>query len=427
MKSNTQLVLSVIIFLVSYGFIIWDKIDKTLIALAGAGLMIGVKIISQDYAFKEAVDYNTLALLIGMMVIVMVLKRTGVFEYLAIKTVKVAKADPIRILVFMSIITGILSALLDNVTTIMLILPITISIAKDLKLNPIPLILSQIFASNTGGTATLIGDPPNILIGSQVGLTFMDFVNNVSVIAIPILFLTTYLFVLLYKKKLFVSEVLKKQVMTIDEKQFIKDRGLLIKSLVVMGLTLVGFMFHGQLHFESGSIAFAGAIILLLVAKFNAKEILHEVEWDTIFFFVGLFILVGGIKSTGVITLLADGMLKITHGDLVLTTLAILWGSAIASAFINNIPFVATMISLVKDMGAMSGMSLAPIWWALSLGACLGGNGTIIGASANVIAVDMAKEAGYKISFWDFLKFAFPLMILTIFIASGYIYFRYLL
>ena len=420
------MIISVIIFVVSYGLIVMDKIDKTVVALAGAGLMIVVKIVSQDYAFKEAVDYNTLALLIGMMVIVMIMKRTGLFEYLAIKTVKIAKADPVRILVLLSIITGILSALLDNVTTILLILPVTISIAKDLNLNPIPLILSQIFASNAGGTATLIGDPPNILIGSQVGLTFMDFIKNLAVIVIPIMFLTTYLFVLLYKNKLFVAEALKKQVMAINENECIKDSRLLIKCLIVMGMTLVGFMLHGQLHYESGTIAFVGAVLLLLISKFNAEEILHEVEWDTIFFFIGLFILVGGIKSTGVIKLLAGGIINVTHGDLVFTTLAILWVSAIASAFINNIPFVATMISLVKDMGTMSGMNLTPIWWALSLGACLGGNGTIIGASANVIAVDMAREEGYKISFWDFLKVAFPLMILTLFIATGYIYFRYL-
>jgi Na+/H+ antiporter NhaD/arsenite permease-like protein len=420
---DVQMILSIVIFVVSYVFIALDKVDKTIVALTGAVLMILVRILNQDFAFKEAVDYNTLSLLVGMMVIVMILKRTGIFEYLAIKTVKLAKGEPLKILVLLSIITGLLSALLDNVTTILLILPVTLSIAKDLKISPIPFILTSVFASNTGGAATLIGDPPNILIGSQVGLTFLDFLKNNAVIAIPILFVTTFIFAWKYKKQLVVPDSIKKSLMEIDETQYIKDSTLLWKGGIVIGITMLGFILHGQLHYESGTIAFAGGVLLLLLSKLRAEEILHEV--DTIFFFIGLFILVGGIKQTGVIKMLASGVLSITNGNLALTTIVILWGSAIASAFINNIPFVATMINMVKEMGAISGMPLNPIWWALSLGACLGGNGTIIGASANVIAVDMAAEAGCKISFGQYLKEAFPMMLLTILISTVYLYFAY--
>lgn len=420
------MILSIIIFVVSYVFIALDRFDKTAIALTGAALMILVRVVNQDFAFKEAVDYNTLALLVGMMVIVMILKRTGIFEYLAIKTVKLAKGDPVRILIFLSIITGVLSALLDNVTTILLILPVTLSIAKDLKISPVPFILTSVFASNTGGTATLIGDPPNILIGSQVGLTFLDFLKNNAVIAFPILFITTFLFAWKYRKQLVVPDSIKKYLMGLDETQYIKDKGLLLKGGIVMGITMIGFILHGQLHYESGTVAFAGGVLLLLISKFRAEEILHEVEWDTIFFFIGLFILVGGIKETGVIKMLAGGVLSVTHGNLAITTIVVLWGSAIASAFINNIPFVATMINMVKEMGAISGMPLTPIWWALSLGACLGGNGTIIGASANVIAVDMAAEDGCKITFGQYIKEAFPMMILTIAIGTVYLYFAFL-
>ncbi len=425
-NSTLQMVISGAIFVIAYALIIWDKLDRTVVALSGASLMVLLRILSQETAFME-IDYNTLGLLISMMVIVMITKRTGVFEYLAVKTVKAAKGDPVRIIILLSLITGLLSALLDNVTTILLILPVTLSVAKDLKINPVPFIISEIFASNVGGTATLIGDPPNIMIGSSVGLSFMDFVNNAAVIAIPMLFITTYILVLIYRKKLHTTPEAKAKVLEMNENECIKDRKLLVKSLVVLCITILGFVLHGVLHFESATIAIGGAVLLLLISGVKMEKVLHEVEWKTIFFFVGLFIMVGGIKETGIIKLLAEGVIDLTHGDLVLTTLSILWVSAIASAFIDNIPFVATMIPLVKDMGMMTGMDLAPVWWALSLGACLGGNGTIIGASANVIATGMAEEHGHKITFGQFFKVAFPIMLITIVISTVYIYLRYLI
>ena len=388
--------------------------------------MILFKILSQENAFSE-IDFNTLGLLISMMVIVMITKRSGIFEYMAVKTVKIARGEPIIILVLLSITTGLLSAVLDNVTTILLIIPVTLSITNDLHINPIPFIITEIFASNVGGTATLVGDPPNIMIGSSVGLSFMDFIKNSAPIAIPILFMITFIFVLIYRKKLVATSEAKTKIMEMDEKKCIKDRSLLIKSLLILSLTIIGFMLHSVLHYESATIAITGAVALLFISNIRPEKILHEVEWKTIFFFVGLFIMVGGLKEAGVIKILAKNAIDLTQGDLILTTMAILWVSAIASAFLDNIPFVATMIPLIKDMGAISGMNLTPIWWALSLGACLGGNGTIIGASANVIATGLAEDQGHKITFRNYFKVAFPIMLLSIVACSIYLFIFYLM
>lgn len=414
------------IFVIAYSLIIWDKFDKMVITLCGAALMILTNVLNQQKAFGE-IDMNTIGLLISMMIIVITTKKSGVFEYLAIKMVKVAKADPIRILIFLSIITGLLSAFLDNVTTILLVLPVTLDVAKELHFNPVPIIISEVFASNVGGTATLIGDPPNIMIGSSVGLNFIDFLKNDAVIIIPILLITTYIFALVYRKKLVTTEKAKEIIMGVDERNSIRDVKLLKKSLIVLSVTMIGFVLHGQLHYESATIAISGAVVLMLISGIHPEKILREVEWNTIFFFVGLFIMVGGIKEAGIIKQFAEGVVEITKGNLMLTTMAILWVSAIASAFIDNIPFVATMLPLIKDLGMITGMKLGPLWWALSLGACLGGNGTVIGASANVIATGMAQEYGHKITFKSYFKIAFPVMILTIIISTIYLYFRFLL
>lgn len=423
--TTVQVILSLIIFIAAYALIIIDRLDRAVVAMSGGVLMILLKILSQEKAF-EGIDFNTIGLLISMMVIVMILKRSGVFEYLAIRIVKAAKGEPVAILVLLSIATGIMSAFLDNVTTVMLIIPVTLSIAKDLHVNPVPFIISGVFASNVGGTATLIGDPPNIMIGSDVGFSFMDFIKNNSVIVLPLLFLTVYIFVLIYKKKLRTTEEAKRLVMAMDERSFIKDRRLLVKGLAVLGLTIVGFLLHGTLGYESATVSIAGASALLLISGLRPEKVLHEIEWKTIFFFTGLFIMVGGLKETRVIDAIAKGVVELTRGDIVLMSLAILWVSAIASAFIDNIPFVATMIPVLKDVALISGIDLTPAWWSLSLGACLGGNGTIIGASANVIAVGLAEEHGHKITFGRFFRLAFPIMLLTIAICSVYIYFAFL-
>ena len=425
MNNSTFFILSIIIFVGVYALIIWDKFDRAVVALSGAMLMVLLRILNQEEAFA-AIDYNTIGLLIAMMIIVMIMKRTGIFEYMAVKIIKASKAEPFRLIIFISVATGTLSAFLDNVTTILLMLPIALSVTKELKVNPVPFVISAVFESNVGGTATLIGDPPNIMIGSQAGLTFMDFVFNESAICFLILFVTSLLFAFIYKKELVTEEHLKQKILAMNEKDSIKDYLLLKKSLAVFVLVIIGFLFHGALHFESSTIALTGAVILLFISGIDSELVLIEVEWKTIFFFSGLFILVGGIEATGVIAMMAKGVIALTGGDLFLTAMAILWVSAIASAFIDNIPFVATMIPLILQLGQMSDINIWPLWWALSLGACLGGNGTAIGASANVVAIGMMDREGVHISFGYYFKVAFPVMLITIVISMAYICFVYL-
>ncbi|NJD04842.1 MAG: ArsB/NhaD family transporter [Ruminiclostridium sp.] len=423
---STIAIVAALIFIAVYAIIISEKIDRTVIALTGAALMVIIGILNQEEAFR-AIDFNTLGLLISMMVIVFITQRTGVFQFLAIKACKASRGEPWLIIALMSLITGILSAFLDNVTTILLILPITLSVAKDLRLNPIPFIISEVFASNVGGTATLIGDPPNIMIGTKTGLGFMDFIKNDTPIILPLLIITTITFVLIYRKRLHTKDEYKKKIMELNENEAIKDHILLRKCLMVLGLTILGFILHGFLHIESSTVAISGAVILMLIARVKIEHVFKEVEWKTIFFFAGLFMLVGGIEKVGILKMIAKGVIDLTGGSMFATTLAVLWVSAIASAFIDNIPFVATMIPLIQAMGALGISDLGPLWWALSLGACLGGNGTIIGASANVVASGMAEEAGHKITFGKYFKVAFPVMLVTIVISSVYLIVFYLI
>jgi len=425
---TTEMIVSSIIFIVVYIFIVSEKIDRVVVALGGGIIMVLAGFITQEHAFKESIDFNTLGLLISMMVIVMITARTGVFEYLAIKVVKLAKGSPGKVLVYMSLITAAASAFLDNVTTILLILPISLDVTRELKIKPVPFIIAQIFASNIGGTATLIGDPPNIMIGAQAGLTFMDFIKNDAPVIVPILAFTTFAFWFVYRKHLHTNPENRKKVMLLDEKSAIKDKVLLIKSLTVLGLTILGFIFHGKLEFESSTVAITGAVILLLISRVHPEAVFKEVEWKTIFFFAGLFMLVGGIEQAGVLKFIADGIVDATGGDLMLLGISILWVSAIVSAFVDNIPFTATMIPLIKEVGAAAtGISIWPLWWALSLGACLGGNGTIIGASANVVASGMAEERGHKITFGEYFKTSFPIMLITIIISTVYLLVFYLI
>ena len=424
-SETASLYIAISIFVITYVFIVLETFDRTVVALSGACLMILLKLINQESAIEE-VDFNTLGLLVGMMILVLITKRSGLFEYIAIAIVKFAKASPKKIMIYLSLATGLLSALLDNVTTIMLVVPITLNISKELNINSIPLIITEVFMSNVGGTGTLIGDPPNIIIGSKVNLTFTDFIINNGPFAILTLVVTVGLFTLRHQKELKTFKELKEKLLETDAKQMIKDKAILWKSLVVLACVFVLFMLHGTLGFESATIALTGAAVLLLISNVDVEEILSEIEWGTILFFVGLFILVGGLKTVGAIDKLAEFVLKLTDGNLVLTAISILWVSAIASAFIDNIPFVTTMIPLILHMGEISNMNTKPLWWALSLGACLGGNGTIVGASANVVAVGLTKKQGHKITFKKFLIEAFPMMILTISMATVYIYLLYL-
>ena len=423
---TNQALFAIGIFLVTYAFIISEKLHRTIVAMCGGILMVLFGIVTQEQAIHH-IDFNTLGLLIGMMILVAVTAQTGVFKYVAIRAAKAARGKPIRILVYLSIITALASAFLDNVTTVLLIVPVTFSIARQLQLNPVPFLISEIISSNAGGTATLIGDPPNIMIGSSVPeLDFMAFLVNLSPIIIVIMAATIVCLVLIYRKQLTTTPELSAKIMQLNERDEITDKKLLKKSLTVMALTIIGFMLHGALHLESATIALTGAFLLLLITgEHYLEDAISKVEWSTIFFFIGLFVLVSGLVETGVIAKLAGEAIKLTGADPMKTSLLILWLSAIASAFVDNIPFVATMIPMIKEMGALGITNLEPLWWSLALGACLGGNGTLIGASANVIVAGLAAKEGHHIGFVSFMKIAFPLMIMSILISHAYVYLRY--
>lgn len=347
---------------------------------------------------KKALELNTIGLLIGMMIIVGITRRTGVFEFLAIKAAQWAEGKPVKILLAMSVITAVLSALLDNVTTVLLVVPVTFSIVDTLRLNPMPFLVTEIIASNIGGTATLIGDPPNIMIGSAVPeLSFMDFIINLAPIAFLVFLVTSGIICWLYRKELTYNPDLAAKLTAINPLDEIKDYALMKKSLFVLGLTIVGFGLHQTFHWDSSVVALSGAVLLMVIAREEPEDVLLTVEWPTIFFFVGLFILVGGLEKVGVIHAIAEGALKLTGGEMLTTSMLVLWLSAIASALVDNIPFVATMIPLIKTMGQLGGITnLEPLWWSLALGACLGGNGTLIGASANVIVAGIAEKNGFR-------------------------------
>ncbi|MGB9839535.1 ArsB/NhaD family transporter [Thermovenabulum sp.] len=413
-------VISVAVFIITFIFIISEKLNRTVAAMLGAMFLMIIRLIDQTTAIKF-IDYTTIGVLVGMMIVISIIKRTGLFQYLAIKSAKMAKGDPLKIIVMFGIMTGVISAFLDNVTTVLLMIPVTIVIAKMLKLNPVPFIMSEVLSSNIGGTATLIGDPPNIMIGSEAGLGFLDFIVNLTPVVLIILSVTVFILRYIYRNELKVDENLRMQIMKLDENNAIVDRTLLVKSLVVLALIITGFFLHKHLGYESSTIALGGATLLLLISGLQIDELLVEVEWTTIFFFISLFIIVGTLNEVGVISILANNVVNLTKGNLVLTGIVILWASAILSAFLDNIPFVATMIPLIKGLGAITGINITPLWWALSLGACLGGNGTLVGASANVVTAGVMEKEGYKITFKDFTKLGFPLMLISIVISTVYL------
>ena len=428
------------IFLISYVVIISEKVHKTVVALFAASLMLVLKILSQYEAFhveELGVDWNVIFLLIGMMTIINLMRPTGFFEYIAIKSAKAGKGDPMRIMTIFAIVTAVLSALLDNVTTVLLLAPVTLLIADALEVDPIPFLIVEALASNIGGTATLIGDPPNIMIASKAKLNFMDFIYNLTPIVIVLMVVLLFIIKIVFGKKLKTREELKQRIMQMNEKEAIKDPLMLKKSLFVLGLVLVGFVFHGTLELQPATVALFGAGLLLLLSNTHEPHhYLAEIEWPTIFFFIGLFILVGGVVKVGLIKLMSLKMLALTQGNLLATSMIVMWFSAIASAIVDNIPYVATMNPLIIDMAKQmwpqeTGLALLrhpdlmPIWWSLALGACLGGNGSPIGASANVIVVGMAEKAGKKISFMRFVAYGFPIMLLTVFISMIYVWLRY--
>ncbi|WP_405175063.1 ArsB/NhaD family transporter [Paenibacillus sp. FSL H8-0261] len=423
-----QAIWAIGIFLLIYGLIISEKIHRTILAMLGAIVMVAMGIVDQETALHH-IDFNTIGLLVGMMMIVGITAETGLFKYAAVKSAKLAKGKPRRILIALFVVTAVASAFLDNVTTVLLMVPVTFSITRQLRINPLPFLMSQIIASNVGGTATLIGDPPNIMIGSAVKeLTFMSFISNLTPVIIIIMLAYIPLLLLMFGKQIKSTPELQQSIMNMDEKAMITDHKLLRKCLIVLGITITGFFLHQALHLESATVALAGAFLLLLLTggEHMLEKAFHSVEWITIFFFIGLFVLVSGLVETGVIAELAAKAIDLTGGDVLMSSMMILWVSAIASAFLDNIPFVATMIPLIQEMGQMGITNLEPLWWSLALGACLGGNGTLIGASANLIVAGLAGKEGYPITFMKYLKVGFPLMLLSIVISSIYLYLRYL-
>lgn len=416
-------IIAILIFLLVMITIISEKINRSIVAMAGALLMIIFNILSTESALSH-IDFNTIGVLIGMMLFVAVIKNSGLFEYIAILSAKKAKGDPWKIMIFFMLITAILSAILDNVTTVLLIGPMTIVITEILQINPTPFLITQILASNIGGSATLIGDPPNIMIGSAANLSFTDFIINLGPAVVIIIFCTILCFKFIFKNKLHVDNEFKAKIITLDESKSIKDKPLLIKGLIVMSLILIGFMFHNVIHLDSSIVALTGATIMLFIGKQDVDDILSTIEWSTIAFFGGLFVIVGGLVEVGLINMIAESLIDLTRGNLILTMLVILWLSAIISSFLDNIPFVATLIPLILTMQTQ-GIDVIPIWWATSLGACLGGNGTLIGASANIVLANVGQKNGYPISFKEYFKIGFPLMLLSIIISTFYLLIKF--
>jgi Na+/H+ antiporter NhaD/arsenite permease-like protein len=428
--------LSTALFVLTYAVIITERINRAIVALIGAGLMITLGVISQQAAIR-GIDFNTLGLLTGMMVVVAVSRRSGVFQFVAVWSAKRVQARPWGILVMLSVVTAVFSALLDNVTTVLLIAPVTLLITEELEVRPYPYLFAEIFASNIGGTATLIGDPPNIMIGSAVNLSFNDFVVNLAPITPLILASTLAVVYVIWGRDLRASDAARRRVMSFNEREAITDVRLMKQSLLVIALVILGFVLAHPLGLEPATIAMMGAALILLLTSIgesaedqseNVHRSFGEVEWVTIFFFVGLFILVHGIEHAGLLEILAGKVLEVTGGDMTNTAMAILWVSAVFSAIVDNIPFVATMIPLIESMAPTFGgaENLLPLWWSLALGACLGGNGSLVGASANLIVAGFAERAGHRIKFVTFMLMAFPLMIMSILIATVYLLLRYL-
>ena len=416
--SITQII-ALAIFVAVIAVIVSEKLHRAACALIGAVLLILIGILNPAEALGY-IDFNTIGVLIGMMMFVAVVKNSGIFEYLAVKAARLAKGDPWKIMVYFMIITALLSAFLDNVTTVLLIGPMTFSICKTLELNPVPYLLTQIISSNLGGTSTLIGDPPNIMIGSAADITFLQFCIYDGPIVVIVMIASIIGFRFIYRKGLSVTPEKMELIMQMDEKSEIRDHALFIKSIVMICLVAIAFILHDTLGLKTSIIALSCAALMILIGKQDVEETVHDVEWPTIVFFTFLFIVVGGLEKVGLIHMLAVTMMNATGTHYVALMLVLLWVSALCSAVLDNIPFVATLIPLIQQMQD-AGLDVWPLWWAVSIGACFGGNGTIIGASANVVLTGIANRKGYPITFMDYLKIGLPMMLLSIVLATIYL------
>ena len=427
------IVVATTILVVAYIFIATEKIPKMTVALVGASLTLLLGLLGQSqkvngtfdpHYFINFVDFNVIFLLVSMMIIVSIATRSGMFSWVANEMLKKTKGHPKTILCCLAIFTAIASAFLDNVTTVILIMPITFAIAKELEINPVPFLITEILASNIGGTATLIGDPPNIIIGSAANFSFMDFINELTLIVAIILFVVIAILVFWFRKHLHATEENMAKVANLDNSKTITDKALMIRSLFVLFLVILGFVTHDITHIQTCVCAMAGASILLLFEK--PHEILHEVEWNTIFFFIGLFVIIGGFEAAGGIEIMAKWLLDVTQGSQAIASYVILWGSGILSGIIDNIPYTATMAPMISEITATKGMDFAyPLWWALSLGACLGGNMTIIGAAANVIVSETSAASGHPIKFMEYLKYGVVVTMVSLLLSTDYVYLRY--
>ena len=420
---TTAQIISIVIFVVVMVFIISEKVHRTTAALAGAVALILAGVVSFDTGV-EHIDFGTLGVLVGMMIFVAVVKNSGIFEYLAIRAAKIAKGSPWLIMVLFVLITAVLSAFLDNVTTVLLIGPVTYTVCKMLEVNPIPFFLTEIIASNVGGTATLIGDPPNIMIGSATGLTFFDFLANDGPAVLIILVVSIAIFYVMYGRNMGASQEKRDHIMAMHAHEAIKDQGLFKKSVVMIFLVALAFVVHGALDIEPSVVALAAAAIMLIIGRADVEHTLMDVEWATIGFFAGLFVVVGGLAETGVIEMMAYALIDATGGNLMVTIIVLVWASAIISSFLDNIPLVATLIPIITTMES-TGMDVMPLWWAVSLGACIGGIGTLIGASANVVLASISGKYGHPITFMEYTKVGFPLMILFTAISCAYLVLRF--
>ena len=432
--SSHSVLVSASLLILAYIFIALERIPKVTIALLGGALTIVLGLVSQTktlgdginpHYFINFIDFNVIFLLVSMMVIVSITTRSGVFNWIANELLKFTKGHPVKVLCALGLFTAVTSAFLDNVTTVILIMPITFAIAKKLDIDPIPFLLTEIFSSNIGGTATLIGDPPNIIIGSAGGLSFIDFIKELTPVILVIMCVILTVLAFIFRKKLHASQDKMDEVAKIDNSHTITDKALMIRSTLILAFVILGFMLHDVTHIETCVVAMLGASILLIFEKPN--EILQDVEWNTIFFFIGLFIIIGGLEASGGIKLMAEWILKVTQGSQAATSMIILWASGVISGIIDNIPYTATMAPMLVEIEKTMGATYAyPLWWALSLGACLGGNMTIIGAAANVIVSENAAKSGHPISFMRFLKYGVGVVAISLLISTAYIYLRFL-
>ncbi|MRG88250.1 ArsB/NhaD family transporter [Salinibacillus xinjiangensis] len=421
---------SIAIFLISYLFIILEKVNRALVALTGGVLMLCAGVFTWNDAFQSYIDWHTITLLFSMMVLVSITQKTGFFEYIALLLAQRVNGEPVKLFIVVAILTAMGSALLDNVTTVLLFVPVILNLTNILSLPSFPYLLIIIFSSNIGGTATLIGDPPNIMIGQAVEhLTFVSFLTNLAPIVVVIFVSTLMLMLFLFRSTLKADQQNLVKIKELNPDDYLKKSPLLYKSLLVLCLTIAGFLLHPVLHVDLTTIAVSGALLLLLLTDrdVNAEVVFKEVEWLTLFFFIGLFVLVGGLQATGVIDEISKGVIFVTEGDLPKTALIILWISGLFSGIVDNIPFVAATIPIIEEFKEFGMMNLDPLWWALALGACLGGNGSLVGASANVVVAGIAASHGEGISFLRFMKYGIPIVIFSLVIATLYMIIRYLL